>query len=516
MRKEYRRICVAALLALTCADVARAQMPASAEAIPSDLQEQKENIAALVRRLATLTEEIRLLQSALNGARANAAITGEPAPAARGDHAAIAALDARLEALDQSLRILERKLEIEREAAAARAQITLALDAGRDGFQLRSADGSFQLRLRGLVQSDGRFFTGDRAQLAVDTFTLRRARPILDATMYRVFDLRLMPDFGGGTTVLQDAYVDLRFTPAFRVRGGKFKSLFGLERLASASELLFLERALPTAVAPNRDVGLMVHGNVLQGDLSYAIGLFDGVADGGSTDADERDSKDVVARLFAHPFRRGIRDGLKGFGIGVAATYGKHTGTASTPGLASYRTTGQQMFFRYRFDGTAAGTAVADGTRYRWSTQGYYYCDRLGLLAEQAFSSQEVRRGVSVTALETNAWQLAGSWVLTGEPASYRAVNPKRAFDRTTGKWGAFELTVRYHQFNADEDAFPRFANPESAAQRARAFTGGLNWYLNRNVKLVLDYEQVHFDGGASTGDRPTERGLFTRTQFAF
>ena len=34
-----------------------------------------------------------------------------------------------------------------------------------------------------------------------------------------------MPDFGLGTTVLQDAYLDLRFSPEFQIRAGKYKDL---------------------------------------------------------------------------------------------------------------------------------------------------------------------------------------------------------------------------------------------------------------------------------------------------
>ena len=50
------------------------------------------------------------------------------------------------------------------------------------------------------------------AEQGADTFVLRRVRPILEGTLFKNFDVRLTPDFGGGTTVLQDAYVDLRFT----------------------------------------------------------------------------------------------------------------------------------------------------------------------------------------------------------------------------------------------------------------------------------------------------------------
>ena len=73
--------------------------------------------------------------------------------------------------------------------------------------------------------------------------------------MFKLFDVRVMPDFGGGTTVLQDAYVDARFKPSFKIRVGKFKSPFGLERLQSAIDMTFIERGAPTSLAPEPGPG---------------------------------------------------------------------------------------------------------------------------------------------------------------------------------------------------------------------------------------------------------------------
>jgi hypothetical protein len=46
-------------------------------------------------------------------------------------------------------------------------------------------------------------------------------------------------------------------------------------------------------------------------------------------------------------------------------------------------------------------------------------------------------------------------------------------------------------------------------------FGGGINWYWNENIKVVLDYYHTHFDGGKSggTGNRQTEDVLITRLQ---
>src|SRR5262245_24392986 len=200
----------------------------------------------------------------------------------------IRALRKQVEELDQKMRILERKDELEKEVVAAKARSATPVSAGATGFALRSADTNFVLRLRGYVQADARFYADDHsAGTANDTFLLRRVRPILEGTVFEKYDFRLMLDFGSGVTAsagndayVQDAYVNARFLPWFQLQGGKFKEPVGLERLQSGANLLFVERGLPTQLAPNRDVGFQVQGDFggMPGGsfFSYAIGAFNG------------------------------------------------------------------------------------------------------------------------------------------------------------------------------------------------------------------------------------------------
>src|SRR6185295_8771331 len=250
-------------------------------------------------------------------------------------------LEEKVEELDQKVRVLDRKAEIDKEAEAEKAKTGAQATANaKDGFSLKSNDGAFLLKLRGYVQLDGRFYSDDRARPATDTFILRRVRPILEGTVFGKFDFRIMPDFGAGTTVLQDAYLDARFTPSFKVRAGKFKVPVGLERLQSGSDILFVERGFPTNLVPNRDLGIQVHGDLATGTVNYQVGVFNGVPDGASADVDSDSGKDVAARLFFQPFVNGV-SAAKNFGFGLAASSGSPSGTVSSPGLASYKTPGQ-------------------------------------------------------------------------------------------------------------------------------------------------------------------------------
>ncbi|MGH8584381.1 MAG: porin [Gammaproteobacteria bacterium] len=124
-----------------------------------------------------------------------------------------------------------------------------------------------------------------------------------------------------------------------------------------------------------------------------------------------------------------------------------------------------------------------------------------------------------------DAWQVAGSYVLTGEESTYKGVKPARPFSIENGHWGAFEIKARYSELDLDEDSFAgganSFADPTTAAEKAVAWAVGFNWYLNQNVKFVVDYEHTVFDGGGggtaiSPRDREDENVILSRVQLAF
>jgi phosphate-selective porin OprO/OprP len=79
------------------------------------------------------------------------------------------------------------------------------------------------------------------------------------------------------------------------------------------------------------------------------------------------------------------------------------------------------------------------------------------------------------------------------------------------------ELAARYSQLAIDGDAFPRFASVSSSAQMAKEQGIGLNWYLNRYVKLVTDFEHTNFT--MAPGNKTplhAENVLMNRIQLAF
>jgi phosphate-selective porin OprO/OprP len=219
------------------------------------------------------------------------------------------------------------------------------------------------------------------------------------------------------------------------------------------------------------------------------------------------------ARVFAHPFKNSGADALRGLGLGVGYMGGQQNGTVAASNLPTYLTPGQQTFFAY-----SAG-AFANGDRTNLSPQLYYYRGPFGLFGEYAYAEQTVTRGANTQDVGSSAWQLYATWVLTGEDASYNGVNPRSPFNWKAGTWGAFDINARVSQLTVDDEAFvgssaTRLANPNASARQATDIGVSLNWYLNRNIKLQLTYDQTSFDGGApGGGDQNDEQIFFTRFQ---
>lgn len=429
----------------------------------------------------------------------------------------------RLEQQEQAIKVLERRLEIKEESDATAAKSAGVVKASEKGFTVQSADGANNVKLRGLLHIDGRALLSEDDTIVDDQFLLRRVRPIVEGTVGGIYDFRFTPDFAQGRTVIQDAYVTGRFAPGFQLTAGKFKAPIGLERLQSASDIRFVERAYPTQLVTNRDIGLQVAGNLLEDRLAYQVAYLNGSNDGRSSedfsDVEVNDDKEWAGRIFAQPFANSDSFALRGLGFGVAGSYTSQEGNATQTLLPQYRTPAQSTFFKYR------SAAVATGDRTRIAPQVYYYAGRFGLLGEWTEVSQDVAMpgtlGVREDQVDTTAWQIQTAFFLSGEEESFKGYKPNSVFSLENGTWGGWEIVARYHELDIDDAAFDgggdSFADPLASARKASTIGVGLNWYLNQNLKWVLNYEVTSFDGGAADGgDREDEEAILTRVAVGF
>ena len=498
-----------------------------------------------------------------------------------------------LKELDKKVKLIERKLEVEKEETNKRwDKLPKIVELGSQGLRVTSSDENFTMYLRALIQQDSSFyFEDDKTQPLAsngsdlpNNFYMRRIRPIIEGTVWKYVDYRIMPDFApgpNGNTAprIFDAIADLRYFREASLAAGIMKAPVSLERLASASHLSFVERAFPTQLAPNRETGLLLHGEfdkpghptqfsasgrnmtttgnfpmyMYPDFFSYQVGVFDGTSNNGSLYSDNNDSKDFQGRIFSHPFIHSGIESLEGLGIGLAGTYG----TPNDVALSSFQSPGLQNIFNYTGTITVPNTkpavlttgAKADGNAYRLYPQGYYIHGPFKLVAEYAISNQDIsnqvlEKGYSKNKYSMNenieAWNITADYVLTGENNSFlnQGIKPRHAFDPLGGGgWGAFVLAARFSPINFDSETFKNvgtskkpiypFADPGKSVQSAATWALGLNWWLSLNTKLMFDYSETRFNGGAveelpnglltnELTDRQTERVFQTRVQLAF
>lgn len=383
-----------------------------------------------------------------------------------------------------------------------------AVSATSEGLIFSTPGGADTLRVHGYLQADDRMFASNTQARGFDTFLFRRIRPLFEGTLFKSIDYRFMPDFGQYNPQIQEAYVEWKTFPFAKLRIGKFKEPIGLEALRSDREIDFAERSPASDLVPLRYMGAQVGGTVLSESVEYQVGYFNGSSDGSSGNFLWLRDNEFTGRIFLRPFVAGSVRGLRQLGFGLAGSSGAQHGT-----IAALKTVGQTTFFKY------SSTAQAYGQHTRISPQAYYYVGPVGLMSEYVVSSQDVLNKTTIRNLRNEAWQVTGSLMLTGEKNSYSGVHPRNSFEPARGfaHLGAVELVVRYSQVRIDNGAFPLFAKVATAAKQAEERGIGVNWYLNRFVKLTTDYEHTAFRMAISTvTPLHSEDVLMSRVQLAF
>jgi phosphate-selective porin OprO/OprP len=222
----------------------------------------------------------------------------------------------------EEYRTLQEKARQEQATGAKepRPAILAGIEKGKPF--LKSTDDNFRLELGGRLQADyhgveggARTLTGSKLD---NQFLVRRARFEVDGRLYRWIGFKVEADFTEGVS-LKDAYLDLRFFPELRFRAGQFKVPSSLEELTSSRFIDFVERSMVNELAPARDRGVMLYGDLLGGAVSYALGGFNGTGE----DANDNNSdKDLAARLSFSPFRASESFWLKGIQLAGNVTWG--------------------------------------------------------------------------------------------------------------------------------------------------------------------------------------------------
>ncbi len=389
-----------------------------------------------------------------------------------------------------------------------------------DGFYLRSADRAFSLRVTGQLQADYRWYVNDNDQKDIDEFLLRRARFGLEATMFKYYDFRFLPDFGQGQTRLQDGYMNSHYWQEFQFTAGTFKQPFSSEQLIQDRYTPLMERSLIDQLVPQRDMGLMMHGQNLFGNrIDYGMAISNGEQNG---DTDTNDSKDFNARVAARPFAGWDDSFLKRFQFGMSGGYGLEHEPANP---SSLHTPANVTFFQF------LSNVMANGTRWRISPEMAYFVGSFGMSAQDFHMEQKFQAsaGAPTVRIPFDGFYVQATYLLTGEERTgySQQIAPRHPFnpigeDKGLGAW---ELVGRVSWLQASDAVFTpgktQLADPAVSANGATEMTLGYNWYMNKWVRFQFNWEHAWFDRKVKLGTVPngllwSQDTIMTRLQFVF
>jgi phosphate-selective porin OprO/OprP len=389
-------------------------------------------------------------------------------------------------------------------------------DFERDGFRFEDKDGEFLLRVRGLVQLDSRVYgqTGRGGTDVVNGFYLPRTRLYFDGHLTKPIEYQISLQRGYSSLDVLNAYLNFHYGDRFRFRVGRYKTPFSYEFYKINNwRLLVPERSLfSNNFGPNRQLGLMGWGELFDKRLEYAVGIFDGPR---NSFQDFNNAKDVMAFLNFRPWQQ--TDGfLKNLNVGGSLDFGNQdnplrpavlrTSTnASTSDVLGSNIANQAAVPWLKFH----NNVVERGDRGLWSVHLAYFYKGLTLMGswDGGFNDYAVI-GQRPVHLPVSGYYGQVGYIVTGEEISERSlIDPIRPFDLRRGKFGlgALEPYARYSELGLGQQVFTAgLADPNLWTNRARLVDLGVNWYLNKFVKIYVDWEHAMFGSPVYISPGPT------------
>jgi len=363
------------------------------------------------------------------------------------------------------------------------------------GFFLEDPDTNSKLQPYLVLLGQFRAFEANNP--ADNGFSVRTARVGLKGTIYEHYDFGVVAEFGKGYSDLWDGYMGFNHLPWAKLRVGQFKQPFSVEWYSPIASRDFTEMPLPIDnLTPDRDIGIMLHGNIWKGLLNYGLSLCNGT---GKNTSDTNDEKDVVARLVFTPFNGSKSTLLKGLHLGGGMAWGKQEAIRDEMRRkGKFQTAGETAFFQFNED------VFHDGDRTRYGAELAWIVGPFSVKGEWVRMDLDdlyVTKGGTKDDFSIDGSYISVSYVLTGESqpfkdGTYGMIAPKQDFDPKKGTWGAVQLVARYENLSIDNDLFLKgYADPNNYTDHADGFTLGANWYLNDRIRAMINYNRTDFDG---------------------
>jgi len=364
-----------------------------------------------------------------------------------------------------------------------------------------SGSGFPTVRLNGFFQADAGWIHQDAAnKLAVDDVQdgagFRRARLMAIGNVWDNVGYMMEFDFAfPGRPSFMDVWLevhDLEFLGNLRV--GQFRHPIGMEGLTSVKELTFLERGLPFAFLPFRQIGLMAHDVAEDESATWSVSAFRFPTDVFGGNVGDSGGYAMATRLTWLP----VDEGDSGPSVHLGAAY-----SFGDPANNRIRYRNQPEFFVSETGGVDLVPIGVPTNVPVFVDTGPIAANNFNLFGVEAatsvgsfhFQSELIYALVNQIGGPTVAFSgayLQAGYILTGEKKPYDhkigvlgRVVPDKPFSRHFGH-GAWEVAVRWSYLDLNDKNI--------RGGRLNDLTSGINWYLNRYTKIQLNYIHAFLD----------------------
>ncbi|WP_156376161.1 porin [Methylobacterium sp. Leaf117] len=375
---------------------------------------------------------------------------------------------------------------------------TLTID--EKGITLTFPDDVAKLRIGGKLQLD--FGVAGIRQAGFpepfpENFAVRRSWIESYLTLGKSLELAFQYDFADPMRPINDAAAAYTGFENTLLTVGNMKEPFSLDQLTSDNNTLFTERSLADAFAPARNFGFAVgrHGE----DWTVVASVFGGNANTGVT----REGVAATARAtyaVIHEENRVLHLGLAGSvrdlprdGSGLALSSRSEAflfqrtfvDTGDIRDASGVRRIGLEAAYR-------DGPFLVQAEYIRTDV------DRFGGAPSAGFQGGYIQASVVLNG-KGRAYKLAPDYGTTY--AIFSGVQVPEADRVSRGGIGVFELGTRFSAIDLDD------AGIRGGIERD--VTVGLNWYPDRNIRIVADYVRSHTSPSAVQGGRTLDADTF-------
>ncbi len=378
----------------------------------------------------------------------------------------------------------------------------------KDGLRFESTDKRYKFKLGGRLHYDGQFSDPDsdtKSAVEVgptrieDGTEFRRTRFEMSGEVGERTEWAIAVDFAGGTQNFRNVYAGIKDLPIGNLRAGQFKEPYGLEQITSSNNITFTERSLMNALVPAFNAGVMLFDDFADERATWAVGAFRSGADAGEVSRGDGEWA-TTARVTGLPLLSEDGGDFVHLGLG----YSRRSPTNDSQTFSSKPEA--NLAPTYITATAAAETVELMGLEAAWVTGPFT------LSGEYTQASIDGDTGATSDP-DFAGYYLQAGYFLTGENRPYNkaqgcfgALKPDESAFGESGGSGAWEVAARISSLDLDDDG--------TDGGELDDLTFGVNWYLNPNTRLMLDYIISDLDPAAGAPDGSTNILAF-RWQFA-